>query len=290
MIFAIKRFETHDGDGIRTTVFFKGCPLRCVWCHNPESFSFKKEIAFNKELCINCLACTKICKANEEKNGKHVFNRNACTLLEKCASVCPRGAFTVYGETLTAQDIANEVLLDKMFFDGSGGGVTLSGGEPLMQPSLAIELCKILKENGVNVAIDTCGCVEKSVIESILPFVDTFLYDIKAIDPQVHKKCTGKTNELILENLKYIDTTGKKIEIRIPYVPNLNDGEIEKMAEFIKDLKNVSAVKVLPYHKYAEDKYIALDIENKSPERTPTNLELETARELIKKIAKKKVL
>lgn len=290
MIFAIKRFETHDGDGIRTTVFFKGCPLRCVWCHNPESFSFKKEIAYNKELCINCLACTKICKANEEKNGKHVFNRNACTLLEKCTSFCPRGAFTVYGETRTAQDIANEVLLDKMFFDGSGGGVTLSGGEPLMQPSLAIELCKILKENGVNVAIDTCGYVEKRVIESVLPFVDTFLYDIKAIDPQVHKALTGKTNELILENLKYIDTTGKKIEIRIPYVPNLNDGEIEKMAEFIKDLKNVSAVKVLPYHKYAEDKYIALNIENKSPERTPTNLELETARELIKKIAKKNVL
>ena len=290
MIFAIKRFETHDGDGIRTTVFFKGCPLRCVWCHNPESFSFKKEIAYNEELCINCLACTKICGANVEENGKHVFNRNACTLLEKCASVCPRGAFTVYGETRTAQDIASEVLVDKMFFDGSGGGVTLSGGEPLMQPALVIELCKILKENGVNVAIDTCGFVERSVIESVLPYVDTFLYDLKAIDPQVHKKCTGKTNELILENLKFIDTTGKKIEIRIPYVPNLNDGEIEKMAEFIKDLKNVWAVKVLPYHKYAEMKYISLGIKDESPERTPTNLELETARELIKKISNKQVL
>ena len=141
MIFAIKRFETHDGDGIRTTVFFKGCPLRCVWCHNPESFSFKKEMAFNPELCVNCLRCTTLCTANQVLNGKHIFKRGNCVKCGKCLDVCPSRAFTLYGEERTAKDIATEVLRDKMFFDGSGGGVTLSGGEPLMQPDLCYNLC-----------------------------------------------------------------------------------------------------------------------------------------------------
>ena len=290
MIFAIKRFETHDGDGIRTTVFFKGCPLRCKWCHNPESFSVKKEIAYNEELCINCLRCTQLCSANVVENEKHKFDKNKCVLCEKCANACPRDAFTIYGKDCTAKDIASEVLLDKMFFDGSQGGVTLSGGEPLMQPNLCLELAKILKEKGVNVALDTCGFVDKSVIESVLPYVDTFLYDLKAIDPVVHKNCTGKTNELILENLKFIDGKNKKIEIRIPFVPKFNDGEILKIAEFIKGLKNVVRVKVLPYHKYAEMKYISLGIKNESPSDLPTKEEVENARKLIRAVTNLEVL
>ena len=290
MIFAIKRFETHDGDGIRTTVFFKGCPLRCKWCHNPESFSVKKEIAYNEELCINCLRCTKLCSANVVENEKHKFDKNKCVLCEKCANACPRDAFTIYGKDCTAKDIASEVLRDKMFFDGSQGGVTLSGGEPLMQPNLCLELAKILKEKGVNVALDTCGFVDKSVIESVLPYVDTFLYDLKAIDPVVHKKCTGKTNKRILENLKFIDGKNKKIEIRIPFVPKFNDGEILKIAEFIKGLKNVVRVKVLPYHKYAEMKYISLGIKNESPSDLPTKEEVENARKLIRAVTNLEVL
>ena len=290
MIFAIKRFETHDGDGIRTTVFFKGCPLRCIWCHNPESFSFKKEIAYNPELCRNCGICSTLCNANQMVDGKHVFNREKCVLCEKCVSACPARAFDVYGDTRSVLEIAREVLLDKMFFDGSGGGVTLSGGEPLMQEELCLSLAKILKENGVNVAIDTCGYVETRVIERVLPYVDTFLYDIKAIDSEEHKNCTGKTNELILKNLKYIDDAGKDIEIRIPYVPQFNDGEMEKIAEFIKGLKNVKRVKVLPYHKYAEMKYISLGIKDESPETLPTKEEIINARKLISSITKLEVL
>ena len=290
MIFAIKRFETHDGDGIRTTVFFKGCPLRCKWCHNPESFSVKKEIAYNEELCINCLRCTQLCSANVVENEKHKFDKNKCVLCEKCANACPRDAFTIYGKDCAAKDIASEVLRDKMFFDGSQGGVTLSGGEPLMQPKLCLELAKILKEKGVNVALDTCGFVDKSVIESVLPYVDTFLYDLKAIDPVVHKKCTGKTNKRILENLKFIDGKNKKIEIRIPFVPKFNDGEILKIAEFIKGLKNVVRVKVLPYHKYAEMKYISLGIKNESPSDLPTKEEVENARKLIRAVTNLEVL
>lgn len=290
MIFAIKRFETHDGDGIRTTVFFKGCPLRCKWCHNPESFSEKKEIAYNEELCINCLRCTQLCSANVVENEKHKFDKNKCVLCEKCTNACPREAFTIYGKDCTAKDIASEVLRDKMFFDGSQGGVTLSGGEPLMQPKLCLELAKILKEKGVNVALDTCGFADKSVIESVLPYVDTFLYDLKAIDPVVHKKCTGKTNKRILENLKFIDGKNKKIEIRIPFVPKFNDGEILKIAEFIKGLKNVVRVKVLPYHKYAEMKYISLGIKNESPSDLPTKEEVENARKLIRAVTNLEVL
>ena len=290
MIFAIKRFETHDGDGIRTTVFFKGCPLRCVWCHNPESFSAKKEIAFNPELCTNCLTCTKLCTANTVENGKHAFNRKDCTLCTKCIDACPARAFTLYGEERTASDIAQELMRDKMFFDGSGGGVTLSGGEPLMQPDLCYNLCKTLKENGVNVALDTCGYVEKRVIERVLPYVDTFLYDIKAIDPIVHKKCTGASNELILDNLKFIDSVGKKIEIRIPFVPGFNDGEILKIANFIKCLKSVEKVRVLAYHRYAEMKYISLGILDNSPTQIPTKEQLELARKTIKDITGLEVL
>ena len=281
MIFAIKRFETHDGDGIRTTVFFKGCPLRCAWCHNPESFSGKKEIAYDPELCADCGRCTSPCTANELRGGVHVFNREACTLCGKCTELCPRGAFSFYGDERSAEELANELLYDKMFFDGSGGGVTLSGGEPLMQEELCLSLARLLKEKGVNVAIDTSGYAERRVIEKILPYVDTFLYDIKAIDPDVHKKCTGKTNEIILENLKYIDGAGKDVEIRIPYVPEYNGGEMKKIAEFIRELKNVKRVKVLPYHKYAEMKYISLDIKDRSPEMIPSEEEMKRVRELI---------
>ena len=290
MIFAIKRFETHDGDGIRTTVFFKGCPLRCVWCHNPESFSFKKEIAFNPELCTNCLVCTKLCTANTVENGKHAFNRKDCTLCNECIDACPARAFTLYGENRTAEDIANEVMRDKMFFDGSGGGVTLSGGEPMAQEELCYELVKTLKEKGVNVALDTCGYVEKRVIERILPYIDTFLYDIKAIDPIVHKKCTGVTNEHILENLKFIDSMGKKIEIRIPFVPKYNDGEILKIANFIKSLKSVEKVRILVYHKYAEMKYVSLGILDNSPSEIPTKEQIENARKIMKDVTGLEVL
>lgn len=283
MIFAIKRFETHDGDGIRTTVFFKGCPLRCLWCHNPESFKATKEISYNSELCINCGGCADVCSANIFDNGKHIFIRQKCNFCKKCVDICPRRTYNIYGDTRTPSEIAEEVLLDEMFFDGSGGGVTFSGGEPLMQVDFCVELAKILKKRDINIAIDTCGYVPRESIDKILPYADSFLYDIKAIDPEVHKKCTGKPNELILENLKYIDSCGKNIEIRIPYVPECNSGEIEKISDFLSELKNVSKIRLLPYHKYAESKYLSLETENRSPELLPTNEELECAKDILRK-------
>lgn len=290
MIFAIKRFETHDGDGIRTTVFFKGCSLRCVWCHNPESFKASREISYNSELCKSCGRCGELCEANTFEEGKHTFFREKCNFCGECQNVCPERAFEIYGDARTPSEIAEEVLLDKMFFKGSGGGVTFSGGEPLLQAEYCAELASILKKSGINIAVDTCGYVSREAIDKILPYTDTFLYDVKAIDSKVHKKCTGKTNERILENLKYIDGCGKNIEIRIPYIPGYNSGEMEKIAEFLSKLKNVTGIRVLPYHKYAEAKYVSLGIENISPEDLPTKAEIEHAKEKIGKICIGKVL
>ena len=253
MIFAIKPFEIHDGDGIRTTIFFKGCPLRCKWCHNPESFSFEKEILFDNELCKNCMRCTKLCDANVIQNGKHVFIKEKCTLCGKCQDIC--NAFEIYGNELSAEEIAKDVLRDEMFMKGSGGGVTFSGGEPLAQVDFCVEIAKLLKARDINIAVDTSGFVKKEAFDKIIPYTDTFLFDIKAIDEDVHIKCTGVSNNLILENIKYIDSLGIPIEIRYPYIPTMNDDQWEKIGGFVKELKSLKVMRVLPYHNYAERKY-----------------------------------
>ena len=255
MIFAIKPFEIHDGDDIRTTIFFKGCPLRCKWCHNPESLSHKKEILFDSEVCKSCMKCVPLCEANIVQSNKHIFLRENCTLCEKCLNTCPTGAFEIAGWDMTAEKIAAEVLKDAIIMKGSGGGVTFSGGEPLMQVDLCVEIAKILKSKDINIAIDTCAAVPRSAIDKIIPFADTFLFDIKAIDKNVHRSCTGVSNEQILENIRYVDSLGIPMEIRYPYVPGMNDGESEKIAYFVNELKCVKYVRILAYHNYAERKY-----------------------------------
>ena len=251
MIFAIKPFEIHDGPGIRTTVFFKGCPLRCKWCHNPESFSLKPEMLFDPALCKNCLSCTTLCDANNAIDGKHIFNREKCTLCGKCS--CE--ALTLCGQSYDIPALTQELLKDALFFNSSGGGVTFSGGEPLLQPQLCVELANALKQQGVSVALDTCGCVPQESFDTVLPYIDQILFDLKAIDEQTHIHCTGVSNKQILQNLHYADRFNIPIEIRYPYVPTMNDGEAEKIANFVKALKNVTLVRILPYHDYAAAKY-----------------------------------
>ena len=278
----IKRFAVHDGDGIRTTVFLKGCSLKCVWCHNPESIGFKPEVAYYKTKCLNCGECASVCQSGAHKmeNGIHIFDRSLCTGCGKCEEACLGDALKFYGKKMTAVELLPLLLEDRDYYEKSGGGVTLSGGECLCQADFCLELLKLLKGEGINTAVDTCGFVPKAVIERIAPFTDTFLYDIKAIDPAVHKKCTGHTNELILENIKFIDSLGKKIEVRIPFVPGFNSEETLKMRDFLKTLKNVTAVKVLSYHNYASSKYDALGMENTLPETTPTEEEVKKAQEI----------
>ena len=261
MIFAIKPFEIHDGDGIRTTLFFKGCPLRCKWCHNPESFESKKQMLYNADKCVNCMKCTNLCDANSFLQDGHIFDREKCNLCGSCVEVCDAKAFEISGKEMSETELAKELLKDEMFMKGSGGGVTFSGGEPLVQVDLCVEIAKLLKQHDINIAIDTSAYTTKEAIDRIVPYTDKFLIDIKAIDENVHKECTGVSNKVILDNIKYIDSLGKAIEIRYPYVPQFNDGEVEKIAEFVKRLKNVTCLRILPYHNYAMGKYTSLGMQ-----------------------------
>lgn len=278
----IKRFAVHDGDGIRTTVFLKGCPLKCVWCHNPESISFKPQLAFYENKCIGCKDCASVClqKVHSFLNGAHVLERSLCIGCGECERACFSEAIKFYGKEMSVCELLELLLEDRDFYETSGGGVTISGGECLCQSDFCEELLKKLKENDINTAVDTCGFVSKEVLDKVIPYTDTFLYDVKAIDEDVHIKCTGQSNKPILDNLKYLDLKDKRIEIRIPYVPEYNSEQIEKIKEFLKDLKNVTAVKVLPYHNYAGSKYAALDMENTLPSTLPTDQEIISAESL----------
>jgi pyruvate formate lyase activating enzyme len=282
-IFEIKRFAVHDGDGIRTTVFFKGCPLKCVWCHNPESIDFKPQLAFYKIKCIGCGECVGVCPSGAHKITQegHIFQRELCVTCGKCEKVCLGEALKFYGKEMTVDELLPILLEDRDFYETSGGGVTLSGGECLMQADFCAELLKELKKAGINTAVDTCGYIPKENINKVLPYTDTFLYDIKAIDEDVHIKCTGKSNKLILDNIKYIDSLDKSIEVRIPYVPNYNDNQPNQIAEFLRKLKNVPKVSVLPYHNYAGSKYDALNMKNTLPQALPTDKEIKTAEKVV---------
>ena len=260
-IFEIKRFAVHDGDGIRTTVFFKGCPLRCLWCHNPEGLSTKYEVAFYKHKCIGCGECQKDSFA---------------------VSDCLGGARVEYGKEVSVAELLPILLEDKEFFENSGGGVTLSGGECLIQANFCYELLKALKQKGIHTAVDTCGYVSKKELEKVIPFTDVFLYDLKAMDEDVHINCTGRSNRIILENLCYLDSIGKQIEIRIPFVPGYNSGQIDKMANFLNSIRNISKIRVLPYHNYSESKYKSLNLISNMPNDLPTDNEIEKAKEILR--------
>lgn len=281
----IKRFAVHDGDGIRTTVFFKGCPLKCVWCHNPESIDFKPQMAYYKNKCIGCGECVSVCPSGAHKitSKGHIFERDLCIACGKCENICLGGALKLYGKEMTVDELLPLLLEDRDFYETSGGGVTLSGGECLMQADFCAELLKELKQAGINTAIDTCGYIPKENIDKVLPYTDTFLYDIKAIDEDVHIKCTGKSNKLILENLKYIDSFDKVIEVRIPYVPNYNADQINQIAEFLKSLEHLTRIKVLPYHNYAGSKYESLNMANTLPDALPTDENINLAEQCLKK-------
>ena len=277
----IKRFAVHDGDGIRTTVFFKGCPLKCLWCHNPESIGGKPQIAYHENKCIGCGECVTVCPAQAHTMGQiHTFDREKCVGCGACEPVCLGGAITFYGKTVTVQELLPQLLEDRAFYENSGGGVTLSGGECLLQADFCAQLLKELKEQGIHTAVDTCGFVSRAALDKVIPYTDIFLYDLKAFDEDVHIRCTGQSNRIILENLRYLDSLGKACEIRIPFVPGHNDDQMEKLAAFLAPLQNITRVRVLAYHNYAGSKYEALGMENTLPPELPEQAAVQAAQAL----------
>lgn len=247
LIFDIKRASTTDGPGIRTVLFFKGCNLDCHWCHNPEGKSPAPQIAYFREKCCQCGTCEKICDRG----------RDRCTACGKCTDHCPTAALKLYGKAYSIETLMRIIEADKQYYDATDGGVTFSGGECMLYPEYIARLAKLCTEKGIKVAIDTAGNVPYKNFQAVLPYTDLFLYDIKCIDPTVHKQGTGKTNERILQNLDDLIKTGKRIIIRVPVIPDFNaDKELNKITEYCKQ-RNLT-VEFLPYHSFGEDKKNAL--------------------------------
>lgn len=267
-IFNIQKFSTHDGDGVRTTIFFKGCPLRCMWCHNPESQHYYKELIFHQHKCTICGRCVAKCKqgANSIVDGKIVFDRSKCTACGVCTDWCITEARELAGKEYTVDALVKEAMKDKIFYEQSGGGVTLSGGEVMASQHMDYveEVCRKLHENGVSIFIDTSGYTDYKNLKRILPYVDVFLYDIKVMDPEDHKKYIGVDNSLILENLKKLSDEGAGLYIRLPIIQQVNatDEHIESVIHFLKE-NNIHArqVNLLPYHDIGKGKYASLDME-----------------------------
>lgn len=264
-VFNIQKFSVHDGNGIRTSIFFKGCPVSCIWCHNPESQRYQKELMLFHDRCTACGSCVEHCPAgaNSIVDGKLVMDREKCICCGVCTDWCLNNAREVAGKEYTVQELVKEAEKDRMFYESSGGGITLSGGEVMVQDMDYIEkLCRILHDKGYSVDIDTCGYAPYENFKRILPYVDTFLYDIKAMDPEVHKHYIGVDNALILENLKKLNEDGARLNIRIPVIDGVNATE-EFMNEVIDFLNTnhirVTQVNLLPYHNTGMHKYRKLD-------------------------------
>ncbi len=280
LIFDIRRFSLHDGPGIRTTVFFKGCPLACWWCHNPESQSASPEIMLWESRCIRCGECAQVCttEAVEEVDGGFITDREICIACATCTEVCAADARELVGRRLTLEDVMQQIERDRVFFDESGGGVTFSGGEPLLQRPFLAALLKRCKMLGLHTTVDTSGYTPWQVLDSVREDVDLFLYDLKLIDDVAHRKYTGVPNGLILHNLRALAEHGAHIIVRVPIVPGINDDEenLRQIAIFTASLPHIERVDLLPFHNSATGKYERLgkpyQLANTS---TPTDAEMQ---------------
>ena len=264
-IFNIQKFCINDGPGIRTTIFMKGCPLNCLWCHNPESKAAYPEIFFDPRKCILCGKCLAVCERNGHHfaDQKHSFDRTDCVRCGACAEACVTEALEMVGHTISVEEAIREVMKDEVFYKNSGGGMTLSGGEPMAQTKFTLALLTAAKEKGLHTCMETCGFAAWENYEKVLGLVDIFLFDYKLTDPQLHKQYTGVSNERILENLEKLDRAGAKTTLRCPIIPTVNDTQAHfaGIAGTANRLKNILEINIEPYHPLGSSKSAMLDKE-----------------------------
>lgn len=262
LIFNIQRYSIHDGPGIRTSVFLKGCPLRCLWCFNPESLSPHPEIFFYSKRCIGCGTCIDVCSqgAIRRINNKIEFDRSLCVGCGKCAHVCPGAARKRVGEWVDPDWVIHEIKKDELFYLNSGGGLTLSGGEPIYQAEFAKQILKECKSHSIHTALESSAYVTWEIFQDMLSYVDMALLDIKHMDSTIHKELTGVDNRLILENIRRVAEMPTALILRFPLIPGHNDSErnLRSMAEFILSLGKMVDLHILPYHSYGVNKYVRL--------------------------------
>ena len=260
----IQRFSVHDGPGIRTTVFLKGCQMHCPWCHNPETYRPQPELQVFAQRCIGCGACVERCpqQARQIADGQIVFHRELCTACGRCAEVCFARSLVLVGQTKTAAQVADEVLADRAFYRSSGGGVTISGGEPLLQPEFTQAILELCKQEGVHTALESNLGSPWSCLAPLLPTVDLFLADLKLMDDAEHRRWTGTSNRHVLDNFRRLDGQGKPVVARTPVVGGVNDRpeQIAAIADWLAGLSNVKQYELLPYHPLGTGKYEALGL------------------------------
>lgn len=285
-IFNIQKFSIHDGPGIRTTVFFKGCPLQCIWCHNPESQNLGKEILYDKNKCTLCGSCIKICQNNaiELKDNDLEINMDKCTFCGDCTVCCINSAKQIAGKEYTVDEVMKEVLKDRVFYKNSKGGVTLSGGEPLIYAAFVEELLMELKKENIHTAVDTCGAVDFKVLERISKYTDLFLYDIKSMDEEKHILYTGVSNKNIINNLINLSKIHNNINLRLPIIEGINADE-NHIFEILKLIKNTNIKKInlLPYHDIAMHKYEKLGRKYYEYMKRPADEKLKRYKEIFEK-------
>jgi pyruvate formate lyase activating enzyme len=286
VIFDIQRYSVHDGPGIRTVVFFKGCPLRCQWCQNPESLRRSPELGFLLERCIGSGNCKSACPEGAILSGAKRVDRSRCTLCGDCVETCYAEALKMIGGELGADELIHEVSRDRPFYRDSGGGVTLSGGEPLLQIDFVEEFCSRCREEGLSLVVETCGAVPFDSFRRVLPFVDLFLYDVKAIDPSLHKAWTGSDNRTILSNLERLGKSGTTVVPRVPIVPGYTalSSNLDQIAAHLEG--SFPEVHVLPYHRWGESKRDLVDSPQPSLDLDPPSGEdMETVRRIFERRA-----
>lgn len=261
-VFNIQRFSIHDGPGIRTTVFFKGCNLRCAWCHNPESYRREREIRYQSGKCTGCGSCARVCPVGVYVRDGVRINAERCVACGRCAEVCLNEAVDLVGREYSVGELMEILRKDERYYANSGGGVTLSGGEVMLQAEFAAELARALKAEGIGVAIDTAGNVPFEKFELLLPHVDRFLYDLKIMDSALHERYTGVPNDRILANARRLLESGKDMEIRVPVVAGINDSKenLRALLDFVRGYGNVREIRLLPYHDMGVDKAASIGL------------------------------